>query len=84
MKNEALKYAQKVVDGEIDSCRWVELACRRHFTDMDNSIERGIHFDELAAQKAIGFIEKLKHTKGEWAGQYFKLEPWQKFIVAQI
>ena len=34
--------------------------------------------------RAIGFIEKLKHTKGKWAGQRFKLEPWQQFILWNI
>lgn len=29
------------------------------------------------AQRAVDFIELLPHTKGQWAGQRFKLEPWQ-------
>lgn len=37
------------------------------------------YFDEEAAQVAINFFEKLlRHTKGEWAGQPFILEEWQK------
>lgn len=31
-----------------------------------------------AAAKAVGFIERLKHTKGEWAGRLFKLDDWQR------
>ena len=34
--------------------------------------------------RAIHFIEKLKHTKGEWAGQRFRLEPWQQFVLWNI
>jgi len=31
-----------------------------------------------AAERAVKFIESLKHTKGEWAGKPFILEPWQR------
>ena len=34
------------------------------------------------ANRAVSFIEQLKHTKGDWAGKRFILEDWQKdFIV---
>ncbi len=36
-------------------------------------------FDETAAQGAVRFFERvLRHTKGEWAGQPFSLQPWQR------
>lgn len=36
-------------------------------------------FDERAATVAVAFFEKLlTHTKGEWAGQPFKLQEWQR------
>lgn len=36
-------------------------------------------FDERAAAIAVAFFEKLlRHTKGEWAGDNFKLQPWQR------
>ncbi|WP_166163130.1 terminase large subunit [Chelativorans oligotrophicus] len=35
-------------------------------------------FDEVAAEKAVGFFPKhLCFTKGEWAGRPFELEDWQ-------
>jgi len=34
--------------------------------------------NKAAAQRAISFIENLKHTKGEYAGHNFKLTDWQK------
>lgn len=37
--------------------------------------------DEAKAQKTLRFIENLKHTKGIWHGQNFKLLPWQEEIV---
>ena len=37
------------------------------------------YFDERAAAIAVAFFEKLLvHTKGEWAGGPFKLQPWQR------
>lgn len=41
-------------------------------------------FDEAKAQRAITFIESLKHTKGRWAGVRFELLPWQRNIIRDI
>ncbi len=41
-------------------------------------------FDEKKAQKAIKFIESLKHTKGRWAGVKFELLDWQREIISKI
>lgn len=35
-------------------------------------------------ERAIRFIEKLKHTKGQWAGVPFVLPDWQKDIIRDI
>ena len=35
------------------------------------------HYDEKKADRAVKFIENLKHTKGKWAGKRFWLLPWQ-------
>lgn len=34
--------------------------------------------DKRRADHAVHFIEKLKHTKGQFAGKHFKLTPWQE------
>jgi len=37
------------------------------------------YFDEQAAQVAVNFFERLlQHSKGEWAGQPFILQDWQR------
>ncbi len=77
-------YAEQVVSDEIMTCELVQLAVKRYYADLDNAYDRGWYFDRKSAQRAIGFIEKLKHTKGEWAGQRFKLEPWQQFVLWNI
>lgn len=41
-------------------------------------------FSEAHASHAINFIEQLKLTKGKWAGQPFKLLPWEKDLVRRL
>ena len=84
MDSIAVKYAKDVISGKILACEYIILACKRYFDDISKSIEKGIYFDEKSAKRAIGFIEKLKHTKGEYAGRNFKLEPWQQFVIWNI
>ena len=80
----AEQYAQQVLGGEVLVCEYVTLAIKRYYNDMENALDKGWYFDRKAAQRAISFIEKLKHTKGKWAGQRFKLEPWQQFVLWNI
>ena len=80
----AEQYAQQVLAGEVMVCEFVTLAVKRYYNDLENALDKGWYFDRRAAIRAIGFIEKLKHTKGKWAGQRFKLESWQQFILWNI
>jgi phage terminase large subunit-like protein len=42
-------------------------------------------FDERAAELAERFFERLlRHTKGEWAGEGFHLQAWQRQIVRDV
>lgn len=83
-KYPAELYAEQVRSGEILVCEYVRLAVERYYADLDRALDRGWYFDKRAAMRAIHFIEKLKHTKGEWAGQRFRLEPWQQFVLWNI
>ena len=80
----AESYADDVVKGNIVVCEYVRLAVKRYFEDLRDALDKGWYFDKKAAMRAISFIEKLKHTKGEWAGQRFRLEPWQQFVLWNI
>ena len=42
------------------------------------------HYDEEKADRAVKFIENLKHTKGKWAGKRFWLFPWQEQVIRDI
>lgn len=83
-KYPAELYAEQVRSGEILVCEYVRLAVERYYADLDRALDKGWYFDKKAALRAIHFIEKLKHTKGEWAGQRFRLEPWQQFVLWNI
>lgn len=46
--------------------------------------ERKIITKPSLADRAVAFINALKHTKGEWHGKNFELLPWQETIVRDI
>ncbi|KGM99573.1 terminase large subunit [Clostridium botulinum] len=41
-------------------------------------------FDVVKAQRAVKFINNLKHTKGVWHGVPFDLLPWQDKIIRDV
>lgn len=77
-------YALDVLSGAIVAGNPVQLACARHVQDIETAGLRGLVWDDAAADHAIRFIEQLRHSKGEWAGQQFILAPWQVFIVGSV
>lgn len=80
----AVKYAQDVLSGAIVSGKLLKLAAKRFNRDLKFGHERGLFFDKDAAQRVVDFFGFLKHSKGEWGGKTFVLEPWQVFILANI
>lgn len=42
------------------------------------------HYDKKKADRAVTFIENLKHTKGKWDGKPFWLLPWQEQIIRDV
>lgn len=77
-------YAEDVVNGKIPAGELIRLACERHLRDLKTGKTRGISFDYDAADHALEFFRFLRHSKGEWSGYTFQLEPWQQFIVGSI
>jgi phage terminase large subunit-like protein len=41
-------------------------------------------FDPTRAARVVAFVRTLKHTKGEWAGRPFQLQPWQQEIIEKL
>lgn len=76
-------YARDVINGVVPACKWVRLACARHFADLKAGVYR---FDEDKAGRACRLIELMPHTKGKWAikRELIRLENFQCFIVCSI
>ena len=78
-------YVDGVTSGKIITGKLVRLAVERHLRDLDSGKDRGLLFDEPAGNHVCQFFEKyLKHSKGEWAGKPFILEPWQVFELYSL
>lgn len=80
-KNKAEQYIKDVMSGKKLVCKWTRLAVVRHVDDLKNGHKRGLYFDSDAGQDVIDFFGLLKHSKGEWAGDFIVLEGWQEFIL---
>ena len=76
-------YAWDIRQGKITACEWVKLAVKRYFNDLKAAETKKFpyYFDRDAAISAIKFFDFLRHSKGEWAGQVFRFEDWESFIV---
>ncbi len=67
--------------------RYELAAYARHERDLALSLQPGGHpkgfrFDDAMGERVVKIIETTcVHHKGEWAGQPFLLEPWERFIV---
>jgi phage terminase large subunit-like protein len=81
MKIRVQEFIDEVINGTRPHCRWVKLAVQRYLDDLEHGAERGLSFDEEAATHSIEFFKYVKHSKGEWAGKVFELEPWEQFIL---
>lgn len=87
------QYAIDVVEGTILANKWTRLAGKRHLDDLEHGKERGLYFDEDAANHIITFFQGSKKThtdpflyfyEGAFDGKPFILTPRQKFILGCI
>lgn len=78
-------YADAVLAGEIIAGPHVRNACRRHIDDIIKCGDRGIHWDDDAAQRVFDFFEKrLKLSEGQFDNEPFILQPMQEFILGSL
>jgi len=77
-------YVGAVIEGKVTTGELIRLACERHLRDLKTCKIRGLYFDYDAANHALEFFRFLRHSKGEWAGCVFQLEPWQQFIIGSL
>lgn len=78
------QYVDDVLSGKKVAGKSEIAAVKRYVNDKKRALDCGFYLDTKAGEKAINFIQKLKHTKGKWAGKFLLLEPWQKFIVFNL
>lgn len=78
-------YADAVLAGEIVAGPHIRNSCRRHLDDLGKGHERGLYFDNEAAEYAFRFFEgMLKLSEGQFEGIPFRLHPSQAFIIGSI
>lgn len=76
-----LDYPNKILNGEITSCEYVKLACKRYLSFFERD---DIYFDSDKVDKVVNFMQKLKHFTGSHNGKSFVLQPFQFWIVCNI
>jgi len=82
--SDGIRYAERVVAGDVIACEYVRLACQRFLDDLKNGEARGIFFSEPRAQHILNFYKFIPHVKGAQAGQPIDLMDWHIFILINI
>lgn len=81
LTKEYNKYAYDVVHNNIVACKAVYNECKRYISWFDRD---DIYLDYEDIDKKIGFVQKMKHSRGKHAKTNFILLSWQKFAFAGI
>jgi len=79
-----IRYAERVLSGEIVAGELVRLACQRFLNDLEHGPARGIYFSEDRAQHILDFYNFIPHVKGALAGKPIDLMDWHIFILINI
>ena len=75
-----MQFIDDVISGHLNIGTYARLAVERHLKDLENSSWEYC-YSEAMANRAYGFISALRHTKGEFAGQRFNIQPFQEFFI---
>ena len=74
-------YALSVKNGDIPACKRLKQAVNRYFIDLDNP---NYYFDSEIVTKFVSFSKVCPHVKGHLRAKPIVLEPWQKFLFANL
>lgn len=77
------KYANDVVDGKINACKFVIGACARYLREVEDQT-RGWWFDWDEAEKYLRLVQKFEHVIGHWKTNNIVYEPWQCWVWMNI
>jgi phage terminase large subunit-like protein len=79
-------YARSVVGGTVPAGKYHRLACARHLRDRTREGTAAFPYrlegDRVA--RLLAFVRRLKHYKGQWAGQTIRLAPHQVFRLGSM
>lgn len=81
INNKYTDYANKVLSGEIISCDYVKLACKRYLSWLERT---DIEFRTDRVDRVVNFMSKLKHFTGKMNGKPFILSDFQFWIICNI
>lgn len=81
---DGIRYAERVISGEIVACKYVKQACARFLDDLKEGEKRDIFFSESRAQHILNFYKFVPHVKGDLAGHPIELMDWHIFILINI
>jgi phage terminase large subunit-like protein len=83
-KNPVTAFALSVRDGVLVAGHAVRQACQRHLDDLREGPARGLRFSWKAVDRVVRFFSALRLAEGAHAGEPFKLQPWQLFVVGSL
>jgi phage terminase large subunit-like protein len=72
------QYALDVQNGTIPACKAIKAAVERYFNDLKRD---DVYLDYDTAADLLHFCTFITHHKGPLAGQPFKVEPWEQWIL---
>jgi phage terminase large subunit-like protein len=80
------RYAASVVNRKIPAGLYHRAACLRHQRDRarENTRNFPYRFDLARAERFFRFASRLRHYKGQWAGQLIELQPHQCFSLGSL
>lgn len=81
---EYYQYANDVVNGNIVAGKLIKLACKRFISDCKRD---DLYFNQKRVEKFFKFCSLFRHYKSNDCGSLgnqFVLEPWQKWVMANI
>jgi phage terminase large subunit-like protein len=87
-RNPIDTYARAVVSRRVPAGKYHRLAAVRHLRDRQRERAHDpafpYRFAWARAERFIRFAQQLRHYKGEWAGQFIRLEPHQVFRLGSL
>lgn len=85
MTDRTTTFARRVVSGEFVAGPSVRAACQRHLNDLLTGEDRGLWFDQDAADRAFRYFEqKLRLNGGQFEGRPFTLHESQEFKIGSL